>query len=190
MDISGEYHLALGRQDAWRALMDPEVLRRCIPGCEELEQIEADRYRARVRLVIGPVKATFHVDLRIVEATPPESYRLEGDGRAGAIGFGQGYADVKLSESGDSTVLSYSSDFQVGGRLAQIGSRLVLVATRKIAADFFSRLAADLDGEAERVVPAQASAESSRHTQVVIAVVVMLVALLLWWLFGAQVAGQ
>jgi hypothetical protein len=115
---------------------------------------------------------------------------LEGDGRAGAIGFGQGYADVKLSESGDSTVLSYSSDFQVGGRLAQIGSRLVLVATRKIAADFFSRLAADLDGEAERVVPAQASAESSRHTRVVIAVVVMLVALLLWWLFGAQVAGQ
>ena len=79
MDISGEYHLALGRQDAWRALMDPEVLRRCIPGCEELEQIEADRYRARVRLVIGPVKATFHVDLRIVEANPPESYRLEGD---------------------------------------------------------------------------------------------------------------
>jgi hypothetical protein len=143
-----------------------------------------------VRLVIGPVKATFHVDLRIVEANPPESYRLEGDGRAGAIGFGQGYADVKLSESGDSTVLSYSSNFQVGGRLAQIGSRLVLVATRKIAADFFSRLAADLDGEAERVVPAQASAESSRHTQVVIAVVVMLVALLLWWLFGAQVAGQ
>ena len=79
MDISGEYRLALGRQDAWRALMDPEVLRRCIPGCEELEQIEADRYRARVRLVIGPVKATFHVDLRIVEANPPESYRLEGD---------------------------------------------------------------------------------------------------------------
>ena len=190
MDIAGEYRLALGRQDAWRALMDPEVLRRCIPGCEELEQLDVDRYRARVKLVIGPVKATFHTNLKIVEACPPESYRLEGDGRAGAIGFGQGYADVKLSESGDSTVLSYSSDFQVGGRLAQIGSRLVLVATRKIADEFFSRLAADLDGEAERVVPAQTSAESSRHSRVVIAVVVMLIALLLWWLFGAQVAGR
>jgi len=190
MDIAGEYRLALGRQDAWRALMDPEVLRRCIPGCEELEQIEADRYRARVRLVIGPVKATFHVDLKIVEANPPQSYRLEGDGRAGPIGFGQGYADVKLSESGDSTVLSYSSDFQVGGRLAQLGSRLVLVATRKIADDFFSRLAADLDGKAERVVPERTSAELNRYSWVVIGVVVTLAALLLWWLFGAQAAGS
>ena len=190
MDISGEYRLALGRQDAWRALMDPEVLRRCIPGCEELEQIGADRYRARVRLVIGPMKATFHTDLKIVAANPPESYRLEGDGRAGAIGFGQGYADVKLSESGDSTVLSYSSDFQVGGRLAQLGSRLVLAATRKIADDFFSRLAADLDGKAERIVPARTSAESNRRSWVVIAVVVTLAMLLIWWLLGAQLAGS
>ena len=170
--------------------MDPEVLRRCIPGCEELEQIEADRYRARVKLVIGPVKATFHVDLKIVEANPPQSYRLEGDGKAGPIGFGQGYADVKLSESGDSTVLSYSSDFQVGGRLAQLGSRLVLVATRKIADDFFSRLAADLDGKAERVVPARTSAESNRYFWVVIGVVVTLAVLLPWWLLGAQATGS
>ena len=189
MDISGEYRLALGRQDAWRALMNPEVLRRCIPGCEELEQIDTDRYRARVRLVIGPVKATFHTNLKIVRAIPPESYRLEGDGRAGPIGFGQGYADVKLSESGDATVLSYSSDFQVGGRLAQLGSRLVVVATRKIADDFFARLAADLDGAAERVVPERKRAGPGRYFRLAIVVVMTLAALLLWWLFGARVTS-
>ena len=186
MDISGKYRLALGRQDAWRALMDPEILRRCIPGCEEFEQLDAGRYRARVKLVIGPVKATFDTHLQITAASPPQSYRLEGEGKAGAIGFGKGYADIELAESGASTLLSYSSDFEGGGRLAQLGSRLVVAATRKIADDFFARLAAELDETAERVVPERNSGESRHHFWVVTAAVATLVALLIWWLFGAQ----
>lgn len=188
MDISGEYRLALGRQDVWRALMDPEVLRRCIPGCEELERLDADRYRARVKLVIGPVKATFHTNLKITSANPPQSYRLEGDGKAGISGFGRGYADVVLSESGDSTVLSYSSDFEVGGRLAQLGSRLVVATTRKITDDFFARLAADIDQTAERVVEETEADESRRHSWAVVSAVAVLLVILGWWLLGARAA--
>ena len=189
MDIAGEYRLVLGREEAWRALMDPEVLRRCIPGCEEFERIDTDQYRARVKLVIGPVKATFQSNLKIIAARPPESYRLEGDGKAGAIGFGQGYADVVLSEHGAGTVLSYSSEFQVGGRLAQVGSRLVVAATRKIADDFFARLAAELDETAERVMPETPAAKPRRYLWAIIFAVAASILLLSWRLLAAGVPG-
>ena len=187
MDISGEYRLALSRKDAWLALMDADILRRCIPGCEEFEELGDGQYRASVKLAVGPVKATFQSNLKITAASPPERYRLEGDGRAGAVGFGQGYADIELTESGDSTVLSYSADFQVGGRLAQLGSRLVVAATRKIADDFFARLAAELDSAAEPVVLERPSSASGRPRWLVLAGSVTSVVLLAWWFFARQV---
>lgn len=148
MNVSGEYRLSVDRPTAWRALNDPEVLQRCIPGCEELEQLDSDSYRASVRMSIGPMKATFRTDLSIVDADPPASYRLRGEGRSGAVGFGRGEADVTLSEASDGTLLRYEARFQVGGRLAQLGSRLVVGATRKVADDFFARLSRDIDAGA------------------------------------------
>lgn len=180
MDISGEYRLGISRQQAWDALLNPETLRSCIPGCESLERLAEDHYRARVKTAIGPVKATFDTELRIRNANPPESYRLEGEGKGGAVGFGRGHADITLSEEGDGTTLRYTAAFQVGGRLAQLGSRLVLGATRKLADDFFEQLTTRIDSQAERVderPPSRAAA-----VVVVVAAVILIVAFLIWWL--------
>ena len=179
MDVSGEYRLSVSRQAVWNALLDPEILQQCIPGCEAFEKLADDSYLATVKTAIGPVKATFRSELRIVDAIPPESYRLEGEGKAGAVGFGRGGADVTLREEGGETVLSYSADFQVGGRLAQIGSRLVVGATRKIADQFFGRLTGVIDEHAEKVEPPKGGI---RKDLVWIAVTVVLVAALVWWL--------
>ena len=188
MDISGEYRLSMGRQEVWDALLDPAVLRRCIPGCEELERVGDDKYRAKVKTAIGPVKATFTSALEITNTNPPESYRLEGEGKAGAVGFGKGFSDVTLTEDGDVTVLRYSAEFQVGGRLAQLGSRLVVSATRKIADDFFSRLTAEIDDSAERVEPEIVSG-SSANRWIAVVVVAAVVLALVWWLAGSGNAG-
>jgi len=183
MDISGEYRLSMGRQEVWDALLDPSILRRCIPGCEELEQLGDDRYRAKVRAAIGPVKATFTSTLEITNSNPPNSYRLEGEGKAGAVGFGKGFSDVTLIDENGVTVLRYSAEFQVGGRLAQLGSRLVVAATRKIADEFFNRLINDIDDSAERIVPDIAVGPSRKAWAfVALAGVVLVVAI--WCLSG------
>ena len=178
MDVSGEYRLSVRRQAVWNALLDPEVLRQCIPGCESFEKLADDHFQATVKTAIGPVRATFSSELRIVNPVPPESYRLEGEGKAGAVGFGRGAADVTLREEGGETILSYSADFQVGGRLAQIGSRLVVGATRKIADQFFGRLTGVIDDHAERLEPLR---KGIRKELVWVAVTVVLVAALIWW---------
>jgi carbon monoxide dehydrogenase subunit G len=170
MDISGEYRLSLGQQEVWNALLDPAVLRRCIPGCEKLEQLGDDQYRATVKTTIGPVKAPFASTLKITNSNPPESYRLEGERKAGAVGFGKGFSDVTLTEEDGVTVLRYSAEFQVGGRLAQLGSRLVVAATRKIADEFFNRLTTEFDDSAKRVEP-EVAAGSSRNTWALVALV-------------------
>ena len=179
MDVSGEYRLSVSRQTVWNALLDPEILQQCIPGCESFEKLADDHYQATVKTAIGPVKATFRSELRILDAIPPESYRLEGEGKAGAVGFGRGGADVTLREEGGETILNYSADFQVGGRLAQIGSRLVVGATRKIADQFFGRLIGVIDEHAERVEPPRGGI---RKELVWVAVTAIAVGALVWWL--------
>lgn len=179
MDVSGEYRLSVSRQTVWNALLDPEILQQCIPGCESFDKLADEHYQATVKTAIGPVRATFKSELRILDAIPPESYRLEGEGKAGAVGFGRGAADVTLREEGGETILSYSADFQVGGRLAQIGSRLVVGATRKIADQFFGRLTAVIDEHAERVEPSRSAV---RKELVWVAATVVIVAALVWWL--------
>ncbi len=179
MEATGEYRLGVSRQTVWNALLDPEVLQRCIPGCEAFEKLADDRYKATVKTAIGPVKATFTSELRITRAVPPERYRLEGEGKAGAVGFGRGGADVTLKAEGAETVLRYAADFQVGGRLAQIGSRLVAGATRKLADQFFERLARTIDERAETPQP---SREGIRKELVWVALTVAMVAGLVWWL--------
>ena len=178
MDISGEYRLGVTRQQAWDELLDPDTLRSCIPGCESLEQLADDRYRARVKTAIGPVRATFDTELNIRNANPPASYRLEGEGKGGAVGFGRGHADVTLEEDGDGTILRYSAAFQVGGRLAQIGSRLVLGATRKIADDFFEQLTKHIDSGAERIDEAP---PSRAGPLLALTALIVIVVFAIWW---------
>ncbi len=179
MDISGQYCLSQSRQAVWQALLDPAVLEQCIPGCQTFERLADDRYRASIKTAIGPVKATFTSELEITNANPPQSYRLEGQGKAGAVGFGRGFADVTLSEQDGGTVLSYTADFQVGGRLAQLGSRLVVGATRKIADEFFARLTATIDESAQRVEP---KPPANRGKWIRVAAAVIVLGAIIWWL--------
>lgn len=147
MEIRGEQSLAHPREDVWAALIDPDVLGACVPGCKSFERLAEDQYRASMQADIGPVSAGFAVEIRIADPDPPRSYRLEGSAKA-AVGFGRGQADVRLEEDGrGGTKLSYVAKLQLGGKLAQVGSRLLSGITRKIAANFFERFAQVLDGK-------------------------------------------
>lgn len=138
MKITGSYDIEADRETVWRALNDPEVLRACIPGCESLEKADDNTLNAEVTAKVGPVKAKFAGSVELKDLNPPESYRIEGSGKGGAAGFAKGGADVRLSENGSGgTTLSYEADAQVGGKLAQIGSRLIDGTARKLADQFF-----------------------------------------------------
>ena len=139
MDISGEFDIPANRQQVWAALNDPEVLAQCIPGCESIERISETEFVAKMKVKIGPVKARFESRVSLSDLNPPESYTIIGEGKGGPAGFGKGSARVTLTEADDNTLLEYTADMQVGGKLAQVGSRLVGGAVRKIANDFFSK---------------------------------------------------
>jgi carbon monoxide dehydrogenase subunit G len=185
LEIKGEYQIASSREEVWRALNDPDTLRKCIPGCESLEQISDTEMQASVMAAIGPVKARFKTALHLENVNPPESYRLVGESKAGAAGFGRGSADVRLAEVDGGTLLSYVADFKVGGKLAQVGSRLVLGATRKTADQFFGQFSNQLDPGARRVgdtTEQPPTTASSRTWLAVGAAVVVLIGL--WLMFG------
>ena len=141
MDISGEFHIPLPREAIFEALNDPEVLGRCIPGCQTMEQVGEHEFDADVVARIGPVKARFRTRITVSNLNPPESYTLSGEGRGGAAGFASGSADVSLEAVDEGTVLRYTARIRPGGRIAQVGSRLIGAAARKIGTDFFSRFA-------------------------------------------------
>jgi carbon monoxide dehydrogenase subunit G len=144
MDISGEFTIPATRDVVWRKLNDPEVLKRCLPGCEQLEQTSDNCFDAKMQAKIGPVKAKFDTAIELSDVNPPESYTISGQGKGGPAGFGKGSARVSLEEAGGTTVLRYDAALQVGGKLAQIGSRLVGGTARKIANDFFERFVEDV----------------------------------------------
>jgi carbon monoxide dehydrogenase subunit G len=149
VEIKGEYRIPADRQTVWNALNDPEVLKRCIPGCESMEKAADGSYSARMLAKIGPVKAKFSTLISLSDLNPPQSYVISGQGKGGPAGFGKGSAEVRLTEIGDQTQLNYSASMQVGGKLAQVGSRLVVGAARKYANDFFSRFVKDVSGDAQ-----------------------------------------
>ena len=189
MDVTGQYRIAMPRESVWRALMDVDMLSRCIPGCERLEQTAPNAFRARVALAVGPVRAAFDTELSLTDIKVPESYRLAGSGRAGAVGFGRGEARVALAQDADAaTLLSYSAAFQVGGRLAQVGSRLVLGATRKLVDEFFANLVREMSAPAERIDVAAPRTAQRYRGLAWISVGVLMLALLLWWHFGPGAA--
>ena len=183
MQTKGEYLVAASRDVVWTALNDPAVLERCIPGCEELTTGADGRFEALVAASVGPVRAKFRTTIKLEDLEPPVRYSLVGEGRSGAAGFAKGRADVRLESEGDNTRLHYATTFQVGGRLAQVGSRLVLAATRKTTDDFFTAFAACMDGSAGEP-GAERMDGASRKTRWVMLVVVgaMLAAagLLVW----------
>ena len=137
MEMTGEYRIAAPREKVWEALNDPEVLRECIPGCEELEKISDTEFTAKVKAKVGPVSAKFSGEVTLEDLDPPKSYRIAGQGKGGAAGFASGGANVMLDEDAGDTVLRYEAEAKVGGKLAQIGSRLVAGTARKLADKFF-----------------------------------------------------
>ncbi|HXM00055.1 MAG TPA: carbon monoxide dehydrogenase subunit G [Rhizomicrobium sp.] len=144
MDFTGRYLIPARPQVVWTALNDPEVLRACVPGCQSLERTDDTHFAAVATLKIGPVKATFKANIALTEMDPPHRCLLKGEGQGGVAGFARGEAEVLLVAEGDETALSYTAKASVGGKLAQIGQRLIDGAARQIADDFFSRFAAAL----------------------------------------------
>jgi len=139
VEMNGEERIAAPRQIVWEALNDPEILRECIPGCQELEKISDTELSAVVKVKIGPVSATFKGDVTLENINAPESYTITGEGKGGIAGFAKGGADVTLTDDGAETVLSYVVNAQVGGKIAQLGSRLIDSSSKKLAGQFFTK---------------------------------------------------
>jgi hypothetical protein len=138
MEMSGEERIPATQDATWAALNDPEILKACVPGCESIERVAQNEYQVLMVARIGPVSAKFKGKLVLSDLNPPHSYAIAFDGQGGAAGFGKGSAQVQLAPEGAGTLLRYQVKASVGGKLAQIGSRLVDAAARKIAQDFFA----------------------------------------------------
>jgi carbon monoxide dehydrogenase subunit G len=139
MQMSDSQRIAASKEKVWAALNDPAVLKQCIPGCQSLEMSSPTEMTATVVIKMGPVKATFGGKVTLSDLDPPNSYRITGEGAGGVAGFAKGGATVKLtSESPDVTVLQYDVDAQIGGKLAQLGGRLIDSTAKKLAGEFFS----------------------------------------------------
>ena len=141
MEMTGDYRIEAPRETVWQALNDPEILKQCIPGCEELSKDGDSGFAAKVKAKVGPVSAKFAGKVTLSDLNPPESYTISGEGQGGAAGFAKGGAKVRLTEDGPATQLSYEVNAQVGGKLAQIGSRLIDGTAKKLAGQFFENFA-------------------------------------------------
>ncbi|RLQ87130.1 SRPBCC family protein [Notoacmeibacter ruber] len=144
VEMEGEEKIDAPVRTVWAALNDPEVLRECIPGCEELEKKSATEMEAKVTLKIGPVKSTFGGQVELKNINAPHSYTIEGKGDGGIAGFAKGGADVELKEDGDGTLLIYKAKADVGGKMAMMGSRLIKSTSKKLAGEFFSCMSAKI----------------------------------------------
>jgi len=155
MQINDSQSIPASKDKVWAALNDPEVLKACIPGCQSLEMSSPTEMTATVVFKVGPVKATFGGKVTLSELDPPNSYRISGEGSGGVAGFAKGGAAVRLeSESPEVTILHYDVDAQIGGKLAQLGQRLIDSTARKLAGDFFAAFGAAVGGETAAPAPA------------------------------------
>jgi carbon monoxide dehydrogenase subunit G len=146
MEIKGEYKIAAPREKVFAALNDPAVLQACIPGCESLEKTSDTEMKAKVRMRIGPVSASFSGKVTLSDIDPPNGYRISGEGQGGPAGFAKGGAVVTLREDAGDTVLNYNVDAQVGGKIAQVGARLIDGTAKKLADEFFGKFATMVGG--------------------------------------------
>ena len=161
MDMTGEHRIAATRETVWRALNDPDVLKQCIPGCEELEKTSDTEFSARVNARVGPVSARFTGKVQLSDIDAPNGYTISGEGQGGVAGFAKGGATVRLSDDAGATVLAYEANGTVGGKLAQIGSRLIDSTARKMADDFFGKFADLVGGSAEAEAEAAETTEAA-----------------------------
>ncbi|HCP00393.1 MAG TPA: carbon monoxide dehydrogenase [Rhodospirillaceae bacterium] len=141
MQMSGEYKINAPREKVWAGLNDPDVLKLSIPGCEQIEQTSETSFEAQVTAKVGPVKAKLNGAVELTDIDAPNGYRISGEGKGGAAGFAKGGANIKLEEDGDGTLLKYEVDAQVGGKLAQLGARLIDGTAKKMASQFFENFA-------------------------------------------------
>jgi carbon monoxide dehydrogenase subunit G len=155
MDMTGDYRIPASRDKVWQALNDPETLRASLPGCESLEKVSDQEFAATVVAKVGPVKAKFNGNVTLSNLNPPQSYTISGEGKGGAAGFAKGGADISLAEDGDVTVLTYTAKADVGGKLAQLGSRLIDGTARKMADEFFTNFCNQVAPPAPPAVPTE-----------------------------------
>jgi len=157
MDMTGEHSIKAPRQAVWAALNDPDVLKQSIPGCESLTKTSDSGFEAQVTAKVGPVKAKFSGKVALSDLDPPNGYTISGEGAGGAAGFAKGGAKVRLEDApGGATLLKYEVHAQIGGKLAQIGSRLVDGAARKMADEFFTTFTSVVEAQSGAVTPAAA----------------------------------
>lgn len=155
MDLTGEERIAAPREAVWNALNDIETLKACIPGCDNLERINEQQIKAGIKVNLGIMKVGFHGLLELSNIVPPSSYTICGKGQGSIAGFAEGAANVRLVQNGDETILSYAIQGDAGGKIAQIGTRILGSTARKIADRFFTNIG--------KTAAAQAAEKTSMH---------------------------
>lgn len=165
MEFKGRYLIPASPETVWAALNDPEVLRHCVPGCDRMDKTDPTHFVAAATLKIGPVKATFKANIELADLDPPHRCTLKGEGQGGVAGFARGEAEVLLEPDAGGTALSYTAQASIGGKLAQIGQRLLDGTAKQLADDFFTRVAATI--AAARELAASAAASATADTAVI-----------------------
>lgn len=185
MELKGEIRIPAARTVVWAGLNDPEVLKQCIPGCQEIEKISDTELTAKVVFKVGPVKAPFKGKVTLSDLDPPNGYTISGEGQGGPAGFARGEATVRLADDGGATVLSYTVRATVGGKLAQLGQRLLDATAQKLAGEFFGKFSEVVAAPAEEVAPAakEAPEPAGIRPWMWVAGVIAIVAVLLY-VFG------
>ena len=163
MDMSGERRIAAPREKVWSGLVDPVVLKVAIPGCETLEKLSDTEMKLAAAVKVGPIAARFAGMVHLHDLDPPNSYRLEGEGQGGVAGFARGGAAVSLGQDGADTILKYDVHAQVGGKIAQLGARLIDATARQYADIFFDRFAAAVSAPPVETAP-EAAVEATEET--------------------------
>jgi len=193
MKMSGTRQLSASKQQVWDKLNDVDVLKRCIPGCQDLEQVGDDKLKATVGLKVGPINAKFNGDVTLSDMNAPNSYRISGSGKGGAAGSATGGANVSLADNDGGTELSYDVDAKVSGKIAQLGARLIDATAASLANKFFDNLAAEfgpVDATSAAVEPtstgATTAASSASSSQ---AAANQGGSSYIWWIIGVIVAA-
>lgn len=188
MELLGERQLAASRQVVWEALNDPATLKDCLRGCDRLAKVSDSSFEATIAAKVGPIKATFQGSVALSDVEPPSSYTIAFEGKGGAAGYAKGRARVQLADAGDGTLLRYAVDASLGGKLGQMGSRVVDGVAREMADDFFSRFAdvvgraAVAEAVAAPVPAAGPEARTSARRWAIVAAVAAALAVAAWLL--------